>query len=177
METYNLSNARVYVSTYEKHNKGSLYGKWLTLSDYSDKEEFYAACRELHKDEKFPKFMFDNWEFIPSSLIGESYLYECIFDLIEELEELDDTEQEAFYVWLNYKSIDFTKKDAYDLIRIFKDDYMGKYDEYEDFAYMIIEECYPEIDDFTKTYFDYSKYAMDLFTSDYYFDNGFVFKR
>lgn len=177
METYNLSNAKVYVSTYKKYNKGSLYGKWLTLSDYSDKEEFYEACKELHKDEKDPEFMFNDWENISPSLIGESYLYEGIFDLIKEIEDLTDAEQEAFYVWLNYKSIDFTKKDAYDLICIFKDDYVGEYDDEEDFAYMIIEECYPNIDDFAKTYFDYSKFAKDLFISDYYFDNSFVFKR
>lgn len=55
-------------------------------------------------------------------------------DFIKGIEDLTDTEQEAFYVWLNYKSIDFTKKDAYDLIRIFKDDYVGEYDDEEDFA-------------------------------------------
>lgn len=119
MGTYNLSNAKVYVSTYAKYNKGLLTGEWLNLSDYSDLEEFYEACKELHKDEKDPEFMFNDWENISPSLIGESYLYEGIFDLIKEIEDLTDTEQEAFYVWLNYKSIDFTKKDAYDLIRIF----------------------------------------------------------
>ena len=42
---------------------------------------------------------------------------------------------------------------------------------------LIIEECYPEINGFAETYFDYSKFERDLFISDYYFDNGFVFKR
>lgn len=180
MGTYNLSNARMYVSTYAKYNKGSLAGKWLTLSDYSNEEEFYAVLYTLHKDEKYPEFMFNDWENIPDApeeLIGESYLYEGIFDLIKEIEDLTDTEQEAFFVWLNYKSIDFTKKDAYDLIRIFKDDYVGEYDDEEDFAYMIIKECYPEINGFAETYFDYSKFARDLFISDYYFENGFVFLR
>lgn len=40
---------------------------------------------------------------------------------------------------------------------------------------MIIKECYPEINGFAETYFDYSKFARDLFISDYYFENGFVF--
>ena len=51
MEATTLSAARVYVGTYGKYNAGSLFGEWLDLSDYSDKEEFYDACRELHKDE------------------------------------------------------------------------------------------------------------------------------
>ena len=48
METVTLSEARVYVGTYNKYNSGSLFGKWLDLSDYSDKDEFMEACRELH---------------------------------------------------------------------------------------------------------------------------------
>lgn len=52
MEATTLSEARVYVGTYGKYNNGSLFGAWLDLSDYSDKEEFYDACRELHKDEE-----------------------------------------------------------------------------------------------------------------------------
>lgn len=176
MGTYNLSNAKVYVSTYAKYNNGSLSGAWLNLSDYSDKEEFYAACKKLHKDEKYPEFMFNDWGNIPNSLIGESYIYEYIFSLIKEFEDLTDMEQEAFFVWLNYRGIDITKNDAYDLIYKFKEDFLGKYDNEEDFAYMIIEECYPEINDFAKTYFDYSAFARDLFMCDYYFENNFVFR-
>ena len=56
METATLSEARVYVGTYGKYNNGSLFGAWLDLSDYADKEEFYEACRELHKDEEDAEF-------------------------------------------------------------------------------------------------------------------------
>lgn len=69
-----LSGARVYVGTYAKYNSGSLNGKWLTLSDYKDRSEFYAACRELHKDEADPEFMFQDWEGVPSWMIGESHI-------------------------------------------------------------------------------------------------------
>ena len=44
MEAKVLSEAKVYVGTYAKYNNGSLFGAWLDLSDYSDKEEFYEAC-------------------------------------------------------------------------------------------------------------------------------------
>ena len=43
MEAATLSEARVYVGTYGKYNNGSLFGAWLDLSDYSDKEDFYEA--------------------------------------------------------------------------------------------------------------------------------------
>ena len=58
----NLNEARIYVGSYGKYNSGNLCGAWLDLSDYSNKGEFYNACRELHKDENDPEFMFQDWE-------------------------------------------------------------------------------------------------------------------
>lgn len=69
-----LDGARVYVGTYHKYNSGSIAGKWLTLADYANRDEFYAACRELHKDEADPEFMFQDWEGVPSWMIGESHI-------------------------------------------------------------------------------------------------------
>ena len=60
MEAVTLLEARVYVGTYNKYNNGSLFGKWLDLSDYSD------------KDEQEPEFMFQDYENIPETLISES---------------------------------------------------------------------------------------------------------
>ena len=48
-----------------------------------------------------------------------------------------------------------------------------------DFARHIVEECY----DIERTmgrlsyYFDYEAFARDLFMCDYFFDNGYVFRR
>ena len=81
METVTLSEARVYVGTYNKYNSGSLFGKWLDLSDYSDKDEFMEACRELHKDDQDPEFMFQDYENIPEALISESWLSDKFFEL------------------------------------------------------------------------------------------------
>ena len=61
----------------------------------------------------------------------------------------------------------------------FEDAYQGEFDSEEDFAYHIIDECY----DIEQTmgnlsfYFDYEKFARDLFMCDYFFDNGYVFRR
>ena len=79
MEAATLSEARVYVGTYGKYNNGSLFGAWLDLSDYSDKEDFYEACRELHKDEEDAEYMFQDWENVPENLIGESWISENFF--------------------------------------------------------------------------------------------------
>ena len=68
-----------------------------------------------------------------------------------------------------------SQEDADDLVRDFRDEYLGQYDDEEDFAYEIIEECY-DLPEFAKTYFDYEKFARDLFMCDYWFDDGFVFR-
>lgn len=70
----NIQDAQIYVGTYAKYNGGSIFGEWLILSDYYDKEEFYEACRQLHADENDPEFMFQDHENIPEGLIGESWL-------------------------------------------------------------------------------------------------------
>lgn len=171
----NISEARIYVGTYAKYNGGSIFGKWLDLSDYSDKEEFYEACRKLHKDEQDPEFMFQDWEYIPSDLIGESWLAENIFEIIEAIDELDDDKKAAFEVWLNHGSHDITTKDITDLIRSFEDDFQGAYNDEEDYAYEIVDECY-DLPEFAKTYFDYAKFARDLFMGDYWFEDGYVFR-
>ena len=124
MEAVTLSEARVYVGTYARYNNGSLFGKWLDLSDYSDKDEFLEACRKLHKDEQDPEYMFQDYENIPEALISE---------------------------------------------------YQGEYKDEEDYAYEIVEQCY-DLPEFVKTYFDYSAFARDLFITDYWMDNGFVFR-
>ena len=132
MEAATLSEARVYVGTYGKYNNGSLFGAWLDLSDYSDKEDFYEACRELHKDEEDAEYMFQDWENVPENLIGESWISENFFTLRDAVENLGDTEQEAFFVWCNYKSHDLSEEDADDLVRDFQDEYQGQYDDEED---------------------------------------------
>ena len=87
MEAKVLSEAKVYVGTYAKYNNGSLSGAWLDLSDYSDKEEFYEACRELHKDEEDAEYMFQDWENVPEGLIGESWISENFFALRDAVED------------------------------------------------------------------------------------------
>lgn len=116
MEAVTLSEARVYVGTYNKYNNGSLFGKWLDLSDYSDKDEFLEACRKLHEDEQDPEFMFQDIENIPEALISESWLSDNFFELRDAIEKLSETEQEAFFIWCDHHNSDISEEDADDLV-------------------------------------------------------------
>lgn len=87
-----LEEVKIYVGTYGKYNEGSIDGEWLTLSDYSDLDEFFEACKELHEDEEDPEFMFQDFE-TPEGLedyISESHISEDIFKAAEILEEIED---------------------------------------------------------------------------------------
>ena len=168
----NLSEAKIYVCTYKKYNEGSIFGEWLDLSDYSDKEEFLQACAELHKDETDPEFMFQDYENIPECFISESSISEKLFDIINRIDEIDNIE--AFETYLNWRGCDLENDDFDSLKSDFEDAYIGEYNSKEDYAYGFVEKCY-DLPDFAKDYFNYEKFARDLFMTDYYYDNGFVF--
>lgn len=176
MTTYYLSDSRVYVGTYKKYNDGNLFGAWLSLSDYSDKEEFLQACYELHKDESDPELMFQDWECVPCDLIGESWISESVFSLIEETSEFSDTENEAFLVWCDDFGYKLSEWDASELVEKFRDSYQGEYNSENDFAEQMFIEFYPETPDYLINYIDYDSFARDLFICDYSFRNGFVFR-
>lgn len=171
-----IQEAQIYVGTYAKYNDGSLFGKWLQLSDYSDLDEFYEACKELHKDEEDPELMFQDWEEIPEGLISECWLSENFFDLRDAMDSLKDDNQEAFMVWCTHGSYDISREDAHILISKFRDEYCGKYNSEEDYAYEHVESCY-DLPEFAKTYFDYEKFARELFSTDYWYEDGYVFRR
>lgn len=87
------TTARLYVGTYAKYNNGSIEGKWLDLSDFSDAGEFMEACRELHSDEADPEFMFQDYEGFPADMYGEAMSedeIQKIYDALEVLEKLED---------------------------------------------------------------------------------------
>src|SRR5690606_11069584 len=136
----NTSEARVYVGTYAKYNDGSIFGEWLTLSDYTDKDEFYNACRELHDDEEDPEFMFQDYENIPNGLICECWMIDSIFEVLEALEDMDENRKEAFLISSNDEHHSLSEEDINDLISDFDDDYIGEYKDEEDFAYEQVEQ-------------------------------------
>ena len=115
METMDLSEARIYVGTYAKYNNGSLQGEWVELSDFYDLDDFMERCAEIHEDEEEPEYMFQAWEEIPDGLIDEGHLEENFFELRDELDRLNNTEKEAFWVWADGDNIKLTQ-DAYSLV-------------------------------------------------------------
>ena len=156
MEAMDLNEARIYVGTYAKYNNGTLQGEWVSLSDFYDLDGFLEYCAEIHEDEEEPEYIFQDWENIPDSLIDESNL------------------EEAFWTWVEGNNIKLTQ-DAYDLVKSFQSAYIGSYASKEEFAEELVR-MENDLSDFALSYFDFSKYADDLFDTDYWYKNGYVFR-
>lgn len=125
------TEARIYCGTYAKYNAGSIAGAWLTLSDYSDRDAFLAACAELHKDESDPELMFQDFEGFPRSWYSES---SAPPDILWEWLELSDDEREAFTGYADYYGGDAT-------VEGFRDAYCGQWDSGAAYAENLAEEC------------------------------------
>jgi antirestriction protein len=157
--------AKIYVGTYEKYNNGSIQGKWLDLLDYPDKEDFLEACEEVHSDEEYPEFMFQDWEGIPSRFIGESWISEEVWDYLTS--GIEDGVREA-YMFL------FNKWDSEEC----EDLYEGEFSSWENFAEHIVEEeglleGMPEV---IQSHFCCESYGRDLkLSGDYSEHEGHYF--
>ncbi|WP_329903515.1 antirestriction protein ArdA [Porphyromonas pogonae] len=174
MKAMDLNEARIYVGTYTMYNNGSLQGEWVELSGFYDWDEFMERCAEIHEDEEEPEYMFQSWEKIPDCLIDEGHLDEKFFELRDELDRMNDTEKEAFWVWTEGNSIQLTQ-DAYNLVKSFQSDYIGSYASREDFAEEFVK-MENNLSDFALSYFDFGKYADDLFDADFWYKDGYVFR-
>ncbi len=158
------TESKIYVGTYAKYNDGNLFGKWFDLSDFSDKDEFIDACRELHSDEGDPELMFQDWENIPECYISESWIDEYFWELLKS-----DIDFDAFTAFIEMRGSGGVSD--------FYDAFMGEWDSEEDFAEYLFDELYlHEIPDYLRYYIDYESFARDIFSGNYYFSNGYVFQ-
>ena len=170
MNDYEEGNPAVYVGTYAKYNDGNLFGMWVDLTKCGDYDTFMEVCHSLHADEEDPELMYQDYECFPSVWYSESGIDEDTFGKIMEYANLDDDDREAYEA--------FTDSFGNESFESFKERYMGKWDSEKDFAEHIVDECYNlEGMGFLASYFDYEAYARDLFIEDYYFSEGFVFRR
>ncbi len=174
---YHTGNPAVYVGTYAKYNctygcENALFGTWLDLTKFADYDEFIAVCRYLHRDEADPEFMAQDYENFPEEWYTEGFMSREQFEHIQEFAELDEDEREAYEAFLDVRC------DSHISIDDFREAYQGEWDSEEDFARYIVDECgmLDNVPESLKDYFDFERYADDLFRWDYDFQDGYVFR-
>ncbi len=166
---------QIYVGTYAKYNNGSISGEWIDVTDLTE-EEFLDQCKELHSDEEDPEFMFQDTDIdleVLRKYVKESYISSEFWNLKEMLSGLDENEQEAFEAYLS----NGMEADLDD----FRDAYMGHVDAYDvetAFAEQLMEETgeLQSIPEHLRYYFDFEAYGRDLFISDFFQVDGYVFR-
>ena len=162
-----LGTFSIYVSTYAKYNNGSLFGKWLNLSDYSDYNELLRVMRELHKDEHNPEFMFQDYEKL--GLINESFLSAEIYEIAQQINDssYDINIFEAYIDCIG--KMDF--QGIYDSVLNY---YIGEYSDDETFTqYMLEEDIHESLPNYI--YVDWEATSRNLMY-DYFESNGHYFK-
>ena len=101
MKQLDMRQASVCCGTYKKYNSGSLEGAWINLANYSSAKEFYAKCAEVHKDEVYPEFMFQDAEHLPSEMYTEDSVYSDYWTVIEEVKTWAPEKENAFCEFLD----------------------------------------------------------------------------
>ena len=153
----------LYCGTYGKYNSGSLNGMWVNVSTFGSYEYFIDFCKAIHADEEDPELMCQDFENMPDSLYHESIGEEEFTNLLKYCDLCDEYNVSAVDDFLEWYSPE-------DLGRM-HDAYVGVYDSEEDFAEEIVSDCY-DLDNMMGSlacYFDYEKFARDLFMGDYHF--------
>lgn len=152
MATTTTTTPRLYVGTYGKYNSGSLAGAWLDLEDYSDAEEFEAACQALHGPGEH-EFMFQDWEGIPEGMVSESHLAADVWEWLE----MDDEERELLAVYRAEVNQEGTLEEAQEAFR-------GRAESPADWAEEVLEESgvLAEVPKDLRGHIDFESYARDL---------------
>lgn len=156
---------KIYVGTYHKYNCGNLFGEWVDITDYADKDDFYAYCAELHKDEEDPEFMFQDYEDIPEIFISESWVSEKLWGIPDHID------MDAFAAFVDNYGLDPDDDEIFDK---FDDSFQGSWDSLEAYAENYFDDVYlHEIPEYLRCYIDYEKFTRDFYG--YSYVDGYVF--
>lgn len=171
-QTNGSDSPALYCGTYGKYNSGNFNGMWVNVSTFDSYDDFLNFCKAIHADEDDPELMYQDYENMPGSLYHESMGKEG-FENIEKYCELCD----EYNVLAVDDFLKFYKPEYLDMM---PDAYEGVYCSREEFA----EEKANEDFNLEKMmgnlagYFDYEKFARDLFINDYYYgSHGTVLRR
>lgn len=168
--THSLKEPSVYVSSYAFYNNGSLDGPgWVDLWDFDSKEDFIRYCIDYMKDlgDRDPELMFQDHEYVPKSLIGESYISDMLWEINEE-----DNPQDVLDIVLDYdKAIGIGKNTSlYDIIENVV--HTGRW---KDFVYEAADDFIANASkESIADFFDYEMFEKNL-QHDYYVGDNHVF--
>lgn len=166
------STARVYVGTYGKYSNGSIAGAWIDLEDH-DEESFAETIRELHADEAYPEYMYQDSEGFGAEIFSESGPKEGAWEALEAWKDMDEYRREAFGLFVANGSIYLSEA-----AEAFEQAYQGQWNTREEFAEQLAEDTGVKIpDSWPLNCIDWEAAARDLFMVNYWEEDGHVFRK
>ena len=161
-------NPRIYAACLAAYNQGVDHGVWIDADP--DADDIQADLDEMLADSPVPDA--EEWVILYTEGMG---------DLVSEHESLEDVSKhgqaiaehgEAWIAYCDHVGADYAGTDGFENL------YCGKYESELEFAEDRFDELYGHnIPASLHCYIDYKKFAGDLFISDYYFSDGYVFRR
>lgn len=165
-----IGDISVYVTTSKKWTDEYLLGKWISFRKYTNLEAFYKACRELFPDEENPELIFHSWD-IPEDRKELRKFIKRQDELPSNFFELKNVYKEELHVLAYLVDIGEISNEAIEWAR---ENYIGKFDSYEELGRGLVELGYFELEDKCKKYFNYAEYGEDM-SYDLYEANGYYF--
>jgi antirestriction protein len=164
----------LYVGTYAKYNGGSIAGKWMYLDDYETPSDFWTACKELHKDEHDPEYMFQDFECFPESFYSESGID---MDKLMEWVHMDEEDKELIAEYADATGYNVESVDIDDIRdRLFCVlDYTHSLDDNNAMGDYVVDSGLIEIPEGLQGYIDYEALGRDWLMSMSVSSNGWVF--
>ena len=125
-----METPRIYVADLEAYNNGRLVGEWLDLADYNDADELMEAIQDVLKKSGGEEYAIHDYENFPSNLYSE-YMsrndFQALYDVMETAKENDLPLSVVQEIVSQYGEGGV-------------DEFYGKFDNEEDFAYQQVEE-------------------------------------
>jgi antirestriction protein len=164
---------RIYVACLKAYNNGKLHGEWIDATQdaddiQSDANKMLEVSPEHTEDEPCEEWAIHDYEGFGSIKLSEYTDFEEVAKIAKAIEQ----HGEAFTIYASDVGLEHA-------IENFEEAYCGEWKSEEDYAENLVEDTgmLSECPESMKSYFDYEKFARDLFMCDYWYDNGHVFRR
>jgi len=133
---------RIYVACLASYNAGIMHGRWIDCDQGLEHiEQEVAAMLKESKQEFSEEWAIHDHQFLGN--ISECTSFETCANIGDAVSRADDAD--AFLAWLdNINTIDMESLDGDMMLSSFEDQYHGKHDRPEDFAYDLYIDQYHE---------------------------------
>jgi len=158
MKTITTTQPKIYVACLAAYNNGRLHGQWIDANQETD--EIHSEIKKMLKSSPEPfaeEWAIHDYEGFGGLQISE---YESIEDLARYAQLIEE-HGESYAAYANNIGTDYATEEG------FQEAYQGEWESEEAFAENLADETM-EIPETLSYYFDYEKFANELFMGDYF---------